>query len=221
MGPAAPDLAATGGGSNIIEEGCFDDDATVGIAGIQNPERDDDARAAAGGGGGGGGVVPDGMGCALTTGGGGGGAGAAPPGAVAIRIAGGAPVAGGNGGGAPVACTAVARITGGAGGRAATAWFATGVLGSRIACGTPGVGGRDAGTPRGSATGAVWFWRMIWLACAVPSAPHTGQTTTRGIWPFTGCTSNLYFAPQLQKILISMRRSAWCSPAVNPSLSRE
>jgi hypothetical protein len=51
---------------------------------------------------------------------------------------------------------------------------------------------------------------MIWLACAVPSAPHTGQTTARGIWPFTGSTSNLYFALQLQKILISMRRSGWC-----------
>jgi len=47
---------------------------------------------------------------------------------------------------------------------------------------------------------------MIWLAWAVPSTPHTGHATARGIWPFTGSTSNLYFAPQLQKILISMRR---------------
>jgi hypothetical protein len=213
-------LDATGGGSNMIVEGCFDDDATGGMAGIQNPDRDEAAPVAGGGGGGG---APDATGCTLITGGGGGGAGAGVPGAGAIRMAGAAVPACGNGGGAPAVGTTAARTAGGGGGGtgAGVAGAATGVLGSRIACGTPGVGGRGAGAPSGSATGADWLWRMIWLACAVPSALHTGQATARGIWPFTGSTSNLYFAPQLQKILISMRPSGWCCPTVNPLLRWE
>jgi len=204
------------------------------MPGIQEPDREDGAGAMAGGGGSGGEGVPGGRG--LTTGGGGGGDEPAPAVAPAIRTAGAAPGTGGNGGGgAPGAGGTAAGAeptrmagSGGSGGGAAAVTGATGaggaggaeVLGRRMAWGT-GIAGRGAGTPRGSATGAVWFWRMIWLACAVPSTPQTGHTTARGIWPFTGSTSNLYFAPQLQKILISMRRIDWCSQSVNPLLQAE
>ena len=37
------------------------------------------------------------------------------------------------------------------------------------------------------------IWARIALAGAVPSKPQTGQLTVKGICPFIGSTSNLYF----------------------------
>jgi hypothetical protein len=47
------------------------------------------------------------------------------------------------------------------------------------------------------------------FATFVPSTPHTGQFTTKGIRPLTGSTSNLYFWPQLQTTLSSIISHLW------------
>jgi hypothetical protein len=42
------------------------------------------------------------------------------------------------------------------------------------------------------------------FASGVPSTPQTGQAMVKGIWRFTGWTSNLYFWPQLQTTFSSI-----------------
>src|SRR5262245_28376550 len=66
-----------------------------------------------------------------------------------------------------------------------------------------------AATATGAGAGCVApiaasFCGISMFAAVVPSAPHTGQFTRHGIWPFTGSTSNLYFCPHWHVTLTSI-----------------
>lgn len=70
----------------------------------------------------------------------------------------------------------------------------------------PAVGNEILGAPWLSAgAGTAAICASSRLPSAVPSAWHTGQCTGPGNCPFTGSTSNLYFAPQPQTIFSSIR----------------
>src|SRR5579863_7167424 len=77
-----------------------------------------------------------------------------------------------------------------------------GALGGGVAA--MGMGGGAAMTPAG-----IDVCERSPSARCVPSKPHTGQFTTKGIRPLTGSTSNLYFWPQLQTTLSSIINHLW------------
>lgn len=64
-----------------------------------------------------------------------------------------------------------------------------------------GVAGEKVLWTAGAAASDAW---MMAFPFAVPSTPQTGHCTGPGSKPFTGSVSNLYLAPQSQKILISI-----------------
>ena len=55
----------------------------------------------------------------------------------------------------------------------------------------------------------IWKALIRTFAWEVPSAPHTGHATEKGMRPSTGSTSNLYFVPQSQKTLSSISEMPW------------
>jgi hypothetical protein len=65
----------------------------------------------------------------------------------------------------------------------------------------------SAATGMGAAIACSGIWASRLLASCVPSTAQTGQLTGKGIRPWTGSTSNLYFWPQLQTTLSSIRLS--------------
>lgn len=99
----------------------------------------------------------------------------------------------------------------------ACAGAAVGAAGIRIAgiatCGPPGATAGAAGTDAGAAETEIRGAAMLPASCcamsafvsSVRSCPQAGQRTGPGDRPFTGSTSNLNFAPQPQRILISIR----------------